>query len=202
MLFVFGMMMAEYDILRGAHSSNFESKATQQKLVKAIWVAVTIFSLYLLSYPDMEGPNTPFYQSLNWATPGWWNVPRSKYWHALGAMLFMASLSHMPKFQRFFNSKIIFYLGKISFALYVTHGPVLHSIGYMIEEKTFKSTRVDPKSGYASGWVLGSVFILPIVMWVADVFWRAVDMPSVRFARWLEATLVSHSGEKRSLSLG
>lgn len=35
-------------------------------------------------------------------------------------------------------------------------------------------------------WGLGLVVFGGVCVWVADVFWRVVDVPTVRFARWVE----------------
>jgi hypothetical protein len=31
---------------------------------------------------------------------------------------------------------------------------------------------------------------VPLVIWASDVWWRVVDVPSVRFARWVEERMV------------
>lgn len=35
-------------------------------------------------------------------------------------------------------------------------------------------------------WAMGLAIYLPIILCAADIFWRVVDVPTVKFARWLE----------------
>lgn len=44
--------------------------------------------------------------------------------------------------------------------------------------------------GYCFGFLVGWVVCLVVSLWAADVFWRLVDAPSVKFARWVESKLV------------
>ena len=47
---------------------------------------------------------------------------------------------------------------------------------------------------YCLGFFIGWLICLPISIWAGDVFWRAVDVPSVRFSRWLEDKLIVKGG--------
>lgn len=78
------------------------------------------------------------------------------------------------------------YFGKISYAIYLVHGPVLHVVGYRVERWAWGITGVETQQQYVTGFVLGAVFVVPIVVWVADLFWRGVDARTVVFARWVE----------------
>jgi hypothetical protein len=66
------------------------------------------------------------------------------------------------------------------------HGPVLHTIGYATERWAWGITGVDGAQ-YNWGFVMASFIIIPMVIWAADIFWRAVDAPVVRFAKWFES---------------
>jgi len=66
------------------------------------------------------------------------------------------------------------------------HGPVLHTVGYALERRAWALTGVATEAAYTGGFALATVVIVPCVVWAADVFWRAVDAPVVRLARWVE----------------
>ncbi|KOS20313.1 hypothetical protein ESCO_006256 [Escovopsis weberi] len=225
LLFFCGMMLAEYDHIRGAHlapplplpppatstsdhyyssssssSSDDEydedaqlekpSAATaldprRRNLMPYVWGALSVVALYLLSFPDDKGDITPGWRLLTAAIPSWWAATRFRYWQSIGAVLFLFVVGHSPRWQRLFETAPVQYLGKISYALYIMHGPVMHTLGYSWERLAYAITGTE---GYwfNAGFTLGACFAVPTVVWVADIFWRAVDMPSVRFAKWLE----------------
>jgi hypothetical protein len=41
--------------------------------------------------------------------------------------------------------------------------------------------------GFTVQWILSVLISWPIVIYLADLLWRALDVPSVKFARWCEA---------------
>ena len=107
------------------------------------------------------------------------------------------------------------YLGNISFSLYLVHGFVIRSLGYSILPWIYEFVVSDPdrraaltplpivdeignvlywEPGAAEltarevGWmyILGYVVVLPVSVWMADLFWRGVDGRCVRLGVWLE----------------
>lgn len=229
LLFFFGMLFAELDVIRGAHTNpatcavlasqtstpvlptterfssdkpmDFVGTGHQQeqqrgsrgggktwaianKLNRLAWGALSIFALYLLSQPDAQGENTPGWRYLASLIPEW-VADKYRYWQCNGAALFIFCVARMPTWQRFFNLAPIQYLGKLSYAIYLMHGPVLHTVGYGIERWAWSITGVEGNNYYVGFW-LAAVFVIPCVVWAADVFWRAVDAPVVRFAKWFE----------------
>jgi hypothetical protein len=46
---------------------------------------------------------------------------------------------------------------------------------------------------FCFGLLIGYAICLPVSIWAADMFWRAVDVPSVKFSRWLEHQLFAQS---------
>ena len=39
-------------------------------------------------------------------------------------------------------------------------------------------------------WVCGYVIVLPVCVWMADLFWRGVDVRCVSLGRWVEEKMV------------
>lgn len=167
-----------------------DPKATSAGLRKIFWALLSILALYLMSQPDQGGASTPGWGFLTSIIPTWWSPPLQdtyRYYQSIGAVLIVLSLSRSSSWQRFFNSAIIQYLGKISYAMYLMHGPVLHTLGYAIERFVWMNiTGVETDTAYVGGFVLASVVVIPVMIWVSDVFWRGVDEPVVRFGKWLE----------------
>lgn len=158
-------------------------------LRKLLWSAISILSLYLMSQPDFGSEDTPGWVYLTSQIPEWW-ADKYRYWQTIGAILFVAAVGRVPVWQRLFNTSPAQYLGRISYAIYLMHGPVLHTVGYAVEARSWEAVRAAKDGGearYLAGFMLGSLFIVPIVVWAADVFWRAVDAPVVKFSKWLES---------------
>lgn len=224
LLFFVGMLFAELDLIRGAHTDPSTCAALQDNdntdvlptaepktptmlsyvgtgglstqqppkasmLSRAAWALLATISLYLLSQPDANSENTPGWRTLSALIPAWVD-DKYRYWQCVGAALFVFCVARMPTLQRVFNSSPIQYLGKISYAIYLMHGPVMHTIGYALERWSWGLTGTETAARYRMGFALASVGVIPCVVWAADVFWRAVDAPVVRLAKWLEGKCV------------
>lgn len=214
-LFYAGMLFAELDVIRGAHSDPLSnaavaasgspqqqlpvteptpleligsgrpsSKASSPKLRTAAWVLLSVAALYLMSQPDAHGGKTPGWVFLTSLIPEWFS-DKYRYWQCVGSILFVLSVGHVPAWQRVFMTPAIQYLGRISYAIYLMHGPVIHTIGYATERWAWGITGIEGWR-YNAGFALASVFVVPSVIWAADLFWRSVDAPVVRFAKWSE----------------
>jgi len=92
----------------------------------------------------------------------------------------------MPMLQLLFNTGIAQYFGNISYALYLTHNLCLNIMQEWIRPILWSAIGDDTFWQRHVLWASGILLYLPVVTCVADVFWRAVDIPSVKFAKWLE----------------
>ena len=195
-LFYCGMLIAEMDLIRGAHVpapalpvEEKTEKPSSKRLQSLFWTMLSILGLYLLCQPDDGGEITPGWRYLSSLIPEWWTEERFRYWQSTGAVVFVIAVSHSTLWQRFFNSFVVQYFGKLSYALYLMHGPAMHVVGYHWEKLAYSLTGVEGY-WYNAGFFLGAAFCIPTVVWWADVFWRAVDIPTVRFARWFESKCI------------
>ncbi|KAF7531243.1 hypothetical protein G7Z17_g13739 [Cylindrodendrum hubeiense] len=196
LLFLFGMAIVEWDHIRGAHVpvsvlplGEKEAKPARLRLKTIFWNLFSVFALYLMSNPDGGGKTTPGWVYLTSLIPEWWECDQNRYWQGFGSVLFVLAVGHSQWWQRVFNSAISQYFGKISYALYLMHGPVGKLIGFHWQKWAWGITGVEG-NWYNIGWVLGACFCIPTVIWTADIFWRAVDIPSVKFARWFEGKVI------------
>lgn len=195
-LFLGGLVIAELDHIRGAHNppptlplEEKQTKGSFPRLKALFWNLVSILALYLLGQPDARGAETPGWVWLTSLIPSWWGEEHYRYWQGVGAVLFIVAVARSSSWQRFFNTAVVQYFGKISYAIYLMHGPVMHVLGYRWEAWAYSITGVEGNN-YKYGFFLGAAFAVPTVIWVSDIFWRAVDIPTVKFARWFESKLV------------
>ncbi len=111
-LFICGMSFADLAVMAG--SPIVPSNCYWRFLISFVPL---VLGLILLSFPIRNGDKTSGYVwlsrlSLNYST-----------WHALGAVLVLWALQNSLVLQRAFVTSFAEYLGKVSFALYLVHGP-------------------------------------------------------------------------------
>ncbi|KAJ9491165.1 hypothetical protein VN97_g2098 [Penicillium thymicola] len=203
-LFLFGMLMAEVDLINGTWELSARpavgddkttirlslgSKITIRVSRRGLWISLFVIGLYFGSCPNIGFKWTPFYSWLWHITPETYPEPH-RFAQTVGAVLIVFSINHSPDIQKLFTNSFSQYLGKISFAFYVVHGPVLHCLGYSIMPNIWRLTGKETNFQYCLGFLIGWLICLPVAIWLGDVFWRAVDIPSVKFARSLEDRLI------------
>ncbi|RDW87932.1 hypothetical protein BP5796_03626 [Coleophoma crateriformis] len=193
-LYFSGMFLAEYNIARLESLSSddprgkgpFSVMKTNSTVSKVFWNCCFLCGVYLGSFPRVLGTaeSTPGFIWLSHLTPN----PR--YWQTYAAILIVWSLDNAKFLQPMFISSYAQYLGKISFSLYLVHGPILHVFGYAIVPAMLNITGDDTTFHYQSGLLLGLLALSPIVLLVADIFNTLIDAPCARLANWVELKLI------------
>ena len=146
--FYAGAVIAELDIIKLSRTSNLPSPENHDSATKPTksfphcennlttllyWITILI-SLFLLSYPDAAGHATPGYITLTTLIPEKF-TQKHRFWPTIGAVMIVWSSSNLHALRnKAFCLPPIRYLGKISFPLYVVHGPVIHTLGYMVSQ--------------------------------------------------------------------
>ncbi|KAG9793873.1 hypothetical protein KCU95_g4653, partial [Aureobasidium melanogenum] len=194
-LFYSGFLLAELDFRRQALAAaksvlpaiNFTLPKSPQRL--QLWTALYIFvflvGIYLGGQPQIHVENAP-----GWATLYSW-IPayvehKQRYWVGWAAILLVWATFNSVLLQRLFTSGPVQYLGKISFSLYLMHGPVTHTIGYASMDFFWRTIGEDTYMTKEVGFVLAAAINISSTIWVADIFMRLVDTPTVQFAKWVE----------------
>ncbi|KAI1762836.1 acyltransferase [Hypoxylon sp. FL1150] len=151
------------------------------------WTLLSIPALYMMSEPDAGPSGVPGWEYLETLIPAWFS-DKYRYYQMIGSILFVSCAARSAGWRRFFCYPFVQYFGRISYALYLMHGPVTHTVGFLVQRRVWDRVGT---VGYAYNWgmLVAGVINIPLVIWVADVFWRAVDAPTVRFAKWLEVKM-------------
>ncbi|OTB07095.1 hypothetical protein M426DRAFT_318452 [Hypoxylon sp. CI-4A] len=202
-LFLWGMVIAELDLIRGAHEPTGQPQSPpltllpiektppatpeKRKSCNLAWILMSIPALYLMSEPDAGTAGNPGWEYLGTWVPEWFS-DKYRYYQMIGSIIFVICTARSPSWQRVFNTPVVQYFGRISYALYLMHGPVIHTAGYAVQRRAWNLTGTE---GHMYNWgaVLAATINIPLVIWAADVFWRAVDAPTVKFTKWLEGKL-------------
>jgi len=191
-LFWSGMALCEYDMIRdeeAAASQDLQEKTDIEWPVQQ-WLLTFLAGLYLLSYPIIFAEFTPFYSWMSWAkVQGLRESDQFRIWHCIGAVLLVMAISNSQPLKDFFSNRFARYLGRISYALYMVHGPINRALGYSLVYQLWFIVGNRTQTQYNTAVLLGFVVVFVAVLYGADLFCRTIDEPIVRFAKWLEDSL-------------
>ncbi|KAK5999472.1 hypothetical protein QM012_005473 [Aureobasidium pullulans] len=189
-LFYGGFLCADLDFHRSSTTDptlpiSEKTRPKTSKIKSCVYILVFVLGLYLGCQPQKSADKTPGWVTLYSIIPDYVGNPK-RYWPGWGAILLVWSTSCFKPLQRLFDNRFAQYLGKISFSLYIVHGVVMFTIGFALMNTFDGFFGREDGITRAIGFGVGSGATLFFTVWLADVFTRAVDEPSVKFARWVE----------------
>ncbi|KAF5596564.1 nitrate assimilation regulatory nirA [Fusarium pseudocircinatum] len=194
-MFIAGMLTCDVHLLTSAdtfHPECQENGTLRAKYVK--WAMVTI-GLYLGGVPHVpstrllaRNPGWALLSSLKpeiMADPKWIYL----FW---SATLIVGVVQYIPMLKKILCSRVCQELGRISYGLYLIHGPVMWTVGAALYSWTGccrtgnsgQETR-QPILGLEFEFILPHVIILPLTLALARLVADSVDAPSIRLAKWL-----------------
>jgi peptidoglycan/LPS O-acetylase OafA/YrhL len=97
--------------------------------------------------------------------------------HILGAVVVVLCVLRLNAVSRLFERKVMQYLGKISFSLYLTHFLVMGSLA------CFLFSSLLPHVGYKLTLILVFIPSMIVTFVVASLYTRYVDQPSIAFSK-------------------
>ncbi|KAK8065560.1 hypothetical protein PG997_012307 [Apiospora hydei] len=176
------------------------------------WFILTV-ALYVAGWPNNKPDYTWGINMLDAWTPAAYPhnnpVEPQKFWFALCAVGVVWSVGRLGVVRKLLESRFAQYCGRVSFAVYIVHGPVLEVLQTKITGQPARKspsgkvgqpdyqpaapgfglkglTGVDTVGQRTLCWLLGLVFFVPLVMSIAELFCRWVDEPIVNVARRIE----------------
>lgn len=154
-------------------------------LGRVIGLIFFTFALWLLSTPELNyGPHESWgYMALSsWVSPWYGDHFLSPY----GAILVVITLDHTRFLQPLFTNRFSQYMGKISYSLYMIHGPLLWSVGLKLAHLTVDHvTGGDTNAKHTFGMLLGFGLWWPIAIYLSDLTVRHVDDNCVWLSKWV-----------------
>jgi len=182
-LFWGGMLLCNIDLDRAKKTSH---DAAPSRLLQVSWCLIFFVSLFLMSYPEFEPnmvPWTAWITKIYFWDPGYHDRYRTV--QGIGAGLFIYVVPRLTFLESFFSNDFARYLGRISYSLYLVHGPIFRSLGYTVFLKILQGPNFSP-SQYYKAVAVSMAVSLPVAFGLAHLFCRLVDEPLVHFARWTE----------------
>ncbi|KAK3314579.1 acyltransferase 3 [Apodospora peruviana] len=167
--------------------------------------------LFLASQPTLNAATEPEpWATLNAVVPSSFGPEQvGRFWVAIGAILIFYVVERL-QFAKWVltRSLLVDHLGRISFSLYLVHNAVMSSLGawlltQLASRRVLHQEAHEIADGLTKGtgeWDVGIWVVICIVLlvsfWVADVFQRFIDRPSVRVVKCMEACLVAQVVDK------
>ncbi|WP_071837649.1 acyltransferase family protein [Hymenobacter norwichensis] len=108
--------------------------------------------------------------------------------HILGAAAFIAAVTASGTLRRILGARWLRWLGSISFSLYLLHFLVI---------ATFTSAlflALPSQISYHAGVALSLLATVPVLLLLAWLMYRLIDLPGIRLARWLYQRLFQRLG--------
>ncbi|GKT51267.1 uncharacterized protein ColSpa_11448 [Colletotrichum spaethianum] len=173
------------------------SNSATTLLFKTFLLGNFIFALFVAGWPDQVNDITPgiaplFRNTMEpYFTMGGDLVAFP--WYALGAIQIVAALQQIKVLQNLFVTPFAQYLADISYALYLVHGPVLDVLEHRWMPYVWALVGGRDEAGMWGrmiAWFIGLVALGVPTIWGSDVFWRTVDVHTVKFSRWVETLCV------------
>ncbi|TPX07657.1 uncharacterized protein E0L32_010655 [Thyridium curvatum] len=203
-LFVAGMLLGELDLLaKKDELPRFLARLEPAK--EFICWHLFAVGIYLAGVPNQNDNLDQLRKNRGWYYLSFLKpqaVFDYKWFYLFWAAIFVITATPRIRWVKpFFETRFCQYLGRISYALYLVHGPVLSTLGerlYMAAgwlewrakeylpgwHNKFPLPRVGPM-GLELAFLLPHLVLLPLTFWVAEMVTRFVDEPSVRFPAWL-----------------
>ena len=117
------------------------------------------------------------------------------------AVCLVASVPHLPWLKAFFETRFNQYLGRISYAFYLVHGPLLWTLG----DRLYAAAGLTRESHALSlpGWInkfpipqtgpfgmelaflVPHLILLPVNFWLAEIITTVLDEPTIKFTQWM-----------------
>lgn len=202
-MFVSGMLLCHLDIL--AHKGELPRFLARLEPYKTfIYYHLLLFSLFLGGVPSENRDIEQLAKNRGWYYLSYLKpqaVFDYKWFYLFWAATFLvAAVPRINWLKRFFETRFCQYLGRISFALYMVHGPVLWTLGDRLYLATGWQT--DEQMEHIGHWanklplpgsgplglevsfLVPHIILVPVTFCLAELVTRAIDTPSVKLASW------------------
>jgi peptidoglycan/LPS O-acetylase OafA/YrhL len=185
-LFLAGSILADLDL--EADSRHYDRAAPTGFSIRhnVGWSAVILFGVYMASSPLAGADQSIGYGFISWLSNKVYWFQAAWFPWTIGGILLVYAATKPNFLHRFLMTDIIQYLGHISYAMYIVHGALLRVLAYNLVPLLWKITG-HSGAGYFVGSVVGYFLSIAVLIPVADAFWRGIDAPSIRFAKWVES---------------
>ncbi|KAF7539833.1 hypothetical protein G7054_g1868 [Neopestalotiopsis clavispora] len=190
--FLAGMLLCELDLRNGERLDH--SKIVDRTRSRLYYTLKTVFSwacfifgLYLGSFPRKNNAGNACVAGFQWCCH---ITPNYRYWHCIGAFFAMLGIANLRILQWPLKTFPVLYLGKISFSFYIIHEPFLHLFAFYTVPFFRRWTGHTTELQRQAGFLVGMLFSIFWLLWLADLFKMYVEDRCVSLAKWVESKVL------------
>lgn len=204
--FVMGMLLCDLDSLRERREKSESVPARHSYGSVVDWIAL-LTGLYLGGVPFFSEDKQVLRNSTGWYLLSFLSPSNfAVYFRFWSATLIVYALPRIAVLKRVLETRFCQYLGRISFSLYLVHGPILSILGDRLYASTGRLGYQDvnvperwlnrfPVSdrgfyGLELNFLLPQLALLPVTIIMSELCTRMIELPSLRISRWLYDSLV------------
>ncbi|KAL4889773.1 acyltransferase 3 [Aspergillus ambiguus] len=159
-------------LTRGSCRAKKSLNLRMRKILPRIGVTCIFLVGYYLLCLGNDGHLPPGYQFLSVLQPARWKDKWDIYhwcWKSVGSAMLVYSIAEFPRLQRPFNTRLVQYLGKISFALYLLHETIYQLLRNPLRDFVYRA--LSGKEYGSSGEALGAdPFWFHVTWWTTGAF--------------------------------
>ena len=196
-LFIGGMLLCYFHLIEQHETQHGHHQATRyQRLVNYV---LLFGGLYLAGVPhctpaEYLGQNRGWYFLSLWkpeamADPKW-------FYLFFASISVVAAVSRIPHLRDILKSSLFQHLGRISYALYLVHGPILWTLGNYVYEFSGKIVLSGGwPLGLEPGFLLAHVILMPVTLCIASATTRGIDELSIAVSHNLYRRVCASGGD-------
>lgn len=202
-MFMSGMLLCDLDLLaENDELPSFFSRFDSWR--ELIFFNMFIVAMYLGGIPTYNLDKKVLRNSQGWHYLSYLKpqaVFDYKFFYLFFAATFLvASIPRIPWLKSFFECRFCQYMGRVSFAFYLVHGPIMILLGDRLYSAVGWSKEMTKEMapwrnmklpiskfgpyGMEFSFFLPHLILFPVTLWAAEIVTRLIDEPSVRFAQW------------------
>jgi peptidoglycan/LPS O-acetylase OafA/YrhL len=188
-----GMLIADFNL------GQEEDGRTPPARHSMLWNVVFAIAFYVAGFPTLTYPESrvnpmPGFETLRSLIPMSLNMEdHARWWWSISGVAMLFCISQLPRLKSIFETNFCHYIGKISFCLYLLHEFCLVLFGLTMRDILMRIAGLGPESTGLLYWLVCGIwfvmFTIPLFALAAQAQ-RWVDVPSVRFAQWLEGECI------------
>lgn len=191
--FAAGMLMADFNLSQ--EEDNSSTASLKSLKYEKIWVALFAVAFYIAGLPTLGNADAkvnpmPGFETLRTLTPMSLNMDdHGRFWWSISGVTMLFCISQGSRLKQMFETNFCQYLAKISFSLYLIHEFSIVLFGLGLQRLILQVAGLEAKVAtflYCVVCIIWFIiFTIPVFALAAQVE-KWVDVPSVKFAKWLE----------------